>query len=392
MPPVDYIADLPIVPLKVRSMDGQNIDTTGRVWKLRASSDGGRIIRINLDLLSSPDRRPALSRRACHLVALYLVDRIARRKSHTVENDLGSICRFDQWLSNTQILKRVRTEYFQWSDFNETLARAFLAHGVQNTASKGNDFSRVRAFYRWGVAHQYCDFDLQTLLALQAIRAIGNPKGHHVRFHDPILGPLSPDEKLMVLDACKNGKGTDQDRALVLLHMELGINPNSTARIKSTDFKVYSTNGITTYQINVPRVKKRTTKREVKRRNISANLGALIQTVRKREDDSKEPLFYWLNDSNPEQYVIIAMRRFVRQSNLQSPRTGKLLRLNPRRCRTTLATHMAEEGASRFHIAGVLDHTDLRTVAVYTETVSSIADAVARATDTQMGPLVDRFL
>jgi len=392
MPRVDCIADLPIVPLKVRSMDGQNIDTTGRVWKLRSSSDGGGIIRINLDLLSSTDRRPALSHRACHLVSLYLVDRIARRKSRTVENDFGSICRFDQWLSNTQILKRVRTEHFQWSDFNETLARAFLAHGVQNTASKGNDFSRVRAFYRWGVAHQYCDFDLQTLLTLQAIRAIGNPKGHHVRFHDPIFGPLSPDEKLMVLDACKKRKGTDQDRALVLIHMELGINPNSTVRIKNGYFKVYSANGITTYQINVPRVKKRTTKREVKRRNISTNLGALIETLRKQEDDPKGSLFYWLSDSAPERCVSTAMRRFVHQSNLQSPRTSKLLRLNPRRCRTTLATHMAEEGASPFHIAEVLDHSDLQNVNVYTETVSSIADAVAQATDAKMAPLVDRFL
>ncbi len=373
-------------------MDGQGIDTSGRVWKLRSSSDGGGIIRINLDLLSSADRRSALSRRACHLANLFLVDRIARRKSHTVENDLGSICRFDQWLSNTQSIKRVKTGHFQWSDLNETLGKAFLTHGVLNTASKGNDFSRLRAFYRWGVAHQYRDFHLQTLLALQAIPAIGNTKGHHVRFHDPIFGPFSPDEKLMVLDACRKGEGTDQDRALVLIHMELGINPNATARIKTSDFKVYSTNGITTYQIDVPRVKKRTTKREVKRRNISANLGTLIQTLHSQDHDSNVPLFYWLSDSNPEVGVLAAMQRFVRHSSVQSPRTDKLLRMNPRRCRTTLATHMAEEGASKFHIAEVLDHTDLQNVGVYTETVSSIADAVAEATDHEMRPLVDRFV
>jgi hypothetical protein len=53
---------------------------------------------------------------------------------------------------------------------------------------------------------------------------------------------------------------------------------------------------------------------------------------------------------------------------------------------------MGEDGASRFHIAEVLDHTDLQNVNVYTETVSSISDAVAKATDDRMGPLVDRFL
>jgi integrase len=372
-------------------MDGQDVDTTGRVWKVRSSSDGGGVIRINLDLLSSSDRQSALSRRACHLVSLYIFDRIARRKSHTVENDLGSICRFDRWLSTTQIVKSVKTESFQWSDFGETIARAFLDHGVRNTASKGNDFSRLRAFYRWGVAHQYRDFNLQTLLVLQSIRAIGNPKGHHVRFHHPTMGPLSPDEKLLILAACKNGKGSDQDRAVVLIHMETAINPNSTARIKGSDFKIYSHNGIMTYQIDIPRLKKRTTKREVKRRNISADLGNLIEHLREK-DDSDAPLFHWLNDTDPERDVITAMQRFVRAADVRSPRTGNLLKLHPRRCRTTLATHMAEEGASKFHIAEILDHTDLQNVGVYTETVSSIADAVAEATDSQMGPLVDRFL
>ena len=53
---------------------------------------------------------------------------------------------------------------------------------------------------------------------------------------------------------------------------------------------------------------------------------------------------------------------------------------------------MAEEGASKFHIAEVLDHTDLQNVDVYTQTVSSIADQVARATDSELEPLVKRFL
>ena len=373
-------------------MDGQSIDTTGRVWKLRSSPDGGGIITINLDHLSSSNRPAALTCRARHLVSLYIIDRIGRRKSHTLENDFRSICRFDQWLSNSHFLKGVKIESFNWSGFHEALARAFLDHGVRNTASKGNDFSRLRSFYRWGVAHQYPDFDLETLLMLQSIRAIGNSKGHHVRFHHPLRGPLSPDEKLLILDACKKRKGTDQDRALVLLHMELGINPNSTARMKKKDFKVYSTNGITTYQLDVPRLKKRTTKREVRRRNISTNLGMLIQSLSRQEDAPEQPLFYWLDDAQPERSVSSSMRTFVRHSKLRSPRTGRLLRLYPRRCRTTLGTHMAEEGASPFHIADVLDHTDLQNVHVYTETVSSIADAVAQATDAKMAPLVDRFL
>jgi hypothetical protein len=197
---------------------------------------------------------------------------------------------------------------------------------------------------------------------------------------------------LLISRACSEGKGSDQDRSLVLLHLELAINPNSAARMKNKDLKVYSTNGISTFQVDVPRVKKRTAKRATRRRNITTNLGALIQSLQDKGTAPGDPLFYWLNSSSPEADVGRAMRRFVADGEIVSPRTGKALNLTPRRCRTTLATHMGEEGASKFHIAEILDHTDLQNVSVYTETVSSIADAVALATDSAMGPLVNRFL
>jgi len=53
---------------------------------------------------------------------------------------------------------------------------------------------------------------------------------------------------------------------------------------------------------------------------------------------------------------------------------------------------MAEEGASKYHIAEVLDHTDLQCVNVYVETVSSISEPVAEATDSELKPVVSRFL
>jgi hypothetical protein len=65
--------------------------------------------------------------------------------------------------------------------------------------------------------------------------------------------------------------------------------------------------------------------------------------------------------------------------------------MNPRRFRFSIGTFMAEEGASVFHIAEILDHTDTQNVRVYVETVSSIADPVAKATDTALAPLVQRF-
>jgi hypothetical protein len=86
------------------------------------------------------------------------------------------------------------------------------------------------------------------------------------------------------------------------------------------------------------------------------------------------------------------MHRFVKVADIVSPYTNRLLSMTPRRFRTSLATYMAAQGASNFHIAEILDHTDLRNVEVYTQTVSSIADSVAAATDPIVQPLVRRFL
>jgi hypothetical protein len=85
------------------------------------------------------------------------------------------------------------------------------------------------------------------------------------------------------------------------------------------------------------------------------------------------------------------MRRFSKVAGLISPRTGKPLMITARRFRFSIATHMAEEGASLFHIAEVLDHSDTQNVRVYVETSSSITDPVANATDSALQPLVRRF-
>jgi len=100
---------------------------------------------------------------------------------------------------------------------------------------------------------------------------------------------------------------------------------------------------------------------------------------------------YWLSQSNPEHSLNMAMGRFAKAAGLISPRTGERLVLNPRRFRFSLATYMAEEGASAFHIAEILDHSDTQNVRVYVETASSIADQVAKATDAVLLPLIRRF-
>ena len=151
----------------------------------------------------------------------------------------------------------------------------------------------------------------------------------------------------------------------------------------------YETEAGISYHLGIPRVKKRTALRETKRRPISRKLGHLLENL--RTGASEDTLLHWLSPTNPEGAINRMMRRFVRAASLTSPRTNRPLVINARRFRFSIATHMAEEGASAFHIAEVLDHTDTQNVRVYVGTVSSIADPVAKATDAALGPLVNRF-
>lgn len=377
---VPRLSDLPPLPAQVLSFDGQLVDTSQAVWRFRSSLDGGKTISLDWAL---QDAQGILSLRARHLLKLYFGSRTAQKKARTIENDFRMFLRLQEWLHS-----RIQVPA-EWSSLNEGLVRAFLQHGIERTADKGNDFSRLRTFYRWGVARQYRDFDPAFLDILLSITAIGNAKGHSVRFRDVARGPFSPDELLLIGRAVREGLGTVQDRAVVMLHLELGHNPNASVRLRNSDLIRYETKSGVVWQLDVPRVKKRIPRRETKRRPISGSLGSLLDGMQAGDPDG--PLLHWLPTSSPEAAINLAMRRFAQAANLISPRTQLRLRMNARRFRFSIATHMAEEGASLFHIAEVLDHTDTQNARVYIETASSIADPVARATDSALTPLVRRF-
>lgn len=370
---------LPAIPPQVRALDGQIVNTSGSSWAFHSSIDGGQILGLRWAAL---DGAAVLSVTARHCVKLYLADRLTRKKPRTVANDFGMFLRFRKWLVSE------RQTAFEWRHLTEGMARGFLAHGM-TTADKGNDFSRLRTFYEWCVARSTEGFDASFLRMLQTITAVGNSKGHHVRFRDAVRGPFSPDELLLIRRAIVDGKGTDFDRAAVMLHLELGHNALATVRLKNKDLLRFETTTGILYQLDVPRVKKRTAQRETKRRPISNKLGDLLISLQTgRPDDA---LFHWLSASGAETDARLAMGHFSKAAGLVSPRTGKLLKITARRFRFSIATHMAEEGASLFHIAEVLDHSDTQNVRVYVETASSITDAVAKATDSALGPIVRRF-
>jgi integrase len=336
-----------------------------------------------------------LSERAMQVIKLYIAQRLAFWKGMTVWNDSVMFCRFFRWYAAN--LREGRSAIFDWSLLTEDVFRAFLEHGL-TTSSKGNDFARLREMYTWAAfGAQLPEFDPDLAIALKTIRAQGNVKGAAVRFRDPLRGPFDSDEQRMIVQAIARGAGTAVDRATVMLHLELGVNPQSVTRMKNNDLHMFSVSllesgvprTVVKYQIQVPRVKKRKEFRETKTRPISDELGQLLTEL--QQGGSNDPLLHWLSTDAPEDDVNAALKRFATAADLVSPRTRSRLHLTARRFRFTLATEMAREGASRARIAEVLDHTDLQNVNVYIEAASYVVDQLGERFDEVLDPLLQRF-
>ncbi len=86
------------------------------------------------------------------------------------------------------------------------------------------------------------------------------------------------------------------------------------------------------------------------------------------------------------------IRGFATRMAIQSPRTGRQLRLSSRRLRYTFATTMVELGASKTMLATMLDHSDTQHVRVYYALKGArLTRILDRAAALRLGPLMKLF-
>ncbi|MGI8467808.1 MAG: tyrosine-type recombinase/integrase [Pyrinomonadaceae bacterium] len=369
-------------PELVLTRENQGVDTSTDKWRFKVRSDGGDDLTINWQRLYDIGD---INETAVYYAKLFISYRLKIQRGQTVVNDFCAFLRFFDWLK----VAGYNLQDFRWKNLDEIKSRKFLDFSVNNSTEKGNDFSRIRNFYGWGISNDYDEFLIETYRILERIKAVGNLKGHNVRFSHITKGPFSEDELLLIMDAIKTGKGTTGMRVLIMLHAELGINPLATSLLKNHHLKRFEAAGKLFYQLDVPRIKKRSSVSEVKRRPISNKLGELIESI--KTGDESDPLCFWLSHSYPTHNIYRKMSEFSQKAGIISPRTQEILNITPRRFRTTLASKMAEQGASKEHIAETLDHTDLQNVDVYVQTSSTIIDEVTMAIDKVLEPLVNRF-
>lgn len=390
------MAALPDLPTTVVSKDRQIVGLSGDIWQFRESADGGRLITIKWSLLDQDISPRRISARALKLYKLFLARKFQFSKGNSIRGEFESLRRLCRWVKSCDQISR--EEEFDWGMLNHTIFRLFLDHGM-STGQKGADFSSLRIFYNWGAfVGQYPEFDRHLALSIKAIRAKNRVKGAAVRSRHPTKGPLDKAEQRIVFEAIKNGVGTPKDRAIVMIHLELGPNPQSVVRLRTGEFQKFEVETVdqghprthTRYQVSLPTVKKGKEYRETDVKPISNRLGSLLETLKSDQPDSF--LFHWLNPDYPEMSIGKAMSKFVTAGKLTSQRTGRRLQLHPRRFRCTLATEMALKGASRVEIAAALGHRDLQSIPVYIETSSRVIDLVGGPFDAVFEPFARSFL
>lgn len=376
-------SELPQVPARGMTKHGVEVDLTGEIWRLPNARAGGAVVTLNFELLQKPNRDPIgqASASALHILKLYVAHHLASKSPMSLGNDRDTVGRLLNFLSaRADSLGVDSSRRFEFGVLTEAVLRAFLEYGLTNTASQGNDFSRLRTFYRWGTRTGLPGFNQSLAAALQSITAGGNAKGQATRSRDPVKGPLAPDERDAVVAAIQAEAGDSRDRAVVLLHLELGLNPHASVRIRKGGLIRYEARIVGSdghpklavyHQIRVPRVKKRRASSSPKTRPISQLLASLLEPL--ATGDPEALLFDWLDGYiSPENAMTTAMQRFAAAADLVSPRTGIRMRLTPRRFRYTLGTEMANEGHSLEKIAVVLDHTDTQNAKVYIESSPNV--------------------
>ncbi|SNR39766.1 site-specific integrase [Puniceibacterium sediminis] len=248
------------------------------------------------------------------------------------------------------------------------------------------------------------------------VRIRGNMKGEAVSTMDPETGPFT-DLELQSISLRLNaefaaGNITTEDYLLVILTMIFGVRPKQLASLKIQDLSAFhADDGSPLYILNVPRAKQRSTlsRSQLKPRTLIPELGKLLEAwlhhlahnfERGEVPVPELPLFPRKGNPMPPSLAYHATAQQLghriiltcNRLNVQSERTGKKVKIFPRRFRHTTATRAAEEGHGELIIADLLDHSDTQNVGVYVQATPAMTRRIDKATALELAPIAQSFM
>jgi integrase len=383
---------LPPIPKYVYDRLGMKVDVSLPSWPINDPSRTGSLDWRKITNITGD---------ALHALKLYMCDRLAKQAPLEVHNtfrEIREVTVLD--LAVIQSLTDMTQELF--------------THYRNRLRDQSNEYRlhRVRAWYLWMATMEFPGVDHSLVVELSKWRIPGNPRGDAVMSRDPLKGPLSSDEYLALLKTVQEDGEHSQALAAVLLGLELGLNSKHMLLLEERDLHRFTdfSDGSVKYQLDVPRIKKRQSRREVRRRGISLKLGDLLNGLvadnlqRCGGPDAHRPILCRTQEGMyqvgagklyPFHLTTECVGRLVREYAIRkaicSSRTGKTIRLSPRRLRYTYATRMAEQGVPSALLADLLDHSNLQHVMVYVKARSAAVERLDKALERDAGPIFRRF-
>lgn len=391
--------------------NGLRVSTNTDIWYLNTA--GIRTDSINVGRLKNIELRYAFSR-----YMIYLIERFAPAyaisSAATILTQLNKVGHILQWRNLDDVF-----------DLEGALIRSVnLTLEHLRSENKVSEFYDLSRWYMWGVDYTpECGFSSEFALHLSRIKIPGGPKGEAVRSRGPEVGPLHFElEEPLVRKALKLDVSEifvhRQQRLAVALSLAFGRNPLNYARLREEDF-FNLTAGFEgaedLWQINIPRIKKRSSPRELLRtETCDPQLALLIEDLIARNkristvvNGRQLPRSLFLRETplqrmigtDSEDYAFCQTSAEISKlvsdwsvrMGLVSPLTDRQLRLTPRRLRYTFACNMARQGASRAALAEMLDHTDTQHVGVYFELFDDMVPMLDKALAYKAGKVVQWF-
>lgn len=387
------------IPSSIITREGKVIDTSNNEWNL--PNPLRDYSTLNFEKIKNKKLRWA--------VMAYVCNRL-----ETVSTIAGQLMFEDVW----RFFLKYEDKYNIGinTDIKEPLIE-IVSSSITNMRSEHKLWALYRPiqWYIWCADHfPELGFCPNFSFELEGMSIPSNPKGEAVRMEDSDTGPLHRTLELpLIIHALKNDHGTSlnhlQQKAAVALSIAFGRNPDNLTFLREEDLKDLTPHlDNRCYVLSIPRIKKR----QVHPRDDlidefieTTYANYLIELIKKNQEvktsistyskyiKKTNPLFLntkvnksavkskdWENVFNMTSSDISKLLYdFVRRHNIISPLTNKLLKINTRRFRYTLATNLATEGISKQELARILDHTDTQHVEVYFELAGKIIEHLDKA-------------
>jgi hypothetical protein len=403
------------------SRTGADVDLTGETWTLPVAREGDQVVLLSLRRLDEPAvadasaptsgvlrRASSLSPDLRHALKLYLVHRMTRLSAHTVRYLFNHFCAFER-----HVFRSRRATALAPADFDFALFVGYADACRDGSVSRGAAPTSLRSFYVWAAdTAQIPGFDPKVAARMRRLRLPTALRGHIVRMACPRRGALDANEQLQIdraiLTPLPNPSTLDfKGRIVAGLCRDLGCRPAALVRMTRTHrVPPLVTKQGTRYLIREPVVKQATATNATRDRGVSDEVGQLVEELYRLAPDKRgdAPLLYFLFEGqyryNPQLKLGRLLRAWAdlrditttripreregyRNSRLAHNRhpTGARIVIFPYRFRRTLATTMAEQGASQEEIAEALGDKTTAMAAVYVENSSYIVDILARTLD-----------